>query len=71
MNVFTYTGNIRKKPFFILILIVWGGWGGWGGLGGLSGQGPNSYMSPGDEVKPDQPRLVKKVNVKPCSGHIL
>ena len=36
------------------------------GLEGLGGQGPNLYMSPGDggeeegnEVKPDEPRLVK------------
>ena len=51
----------------------WGGWSGWGGWGGWGAQGcqcPNSNfcgqggqklkMSPydGDEVKPDQPRLV-------------
>ena len=49
----------------------WGGWSGWGGWGAQGCQCPNSNfcgqggqklkMSPydGDEVKPDQPRLVK------------
>ena len=48
-----------------------GGWSGWGGWGAQGCQCPNSNfcgqggqklkMSPydGDEVKPDQPRLVK------------
>ena len=42
-----------------------GGWGGWGGRGGW---GQKLKMSPdddGDEVKPDQPRLVK--NYEKCS----